>query len=257
MLRALGSIVALLIVAACMAANEALAWSNGPAGPDSFGTHDWVLQEAVWQAGKRGAWVRLRAALPHTDDPDSLFHDYYYHVYDEWGGRYGDAPRKVALYYRRALNALRAGQRGRASRMLGIMAHYYADVCNPLHTDQTGAEERMHSAYETSVQELTDSPGERRRWLPRRKRRLVADAEAVTMAAARAAHPSYHALVTNFNRFGMNRTVMRITRRSLGRAVSGLADFIVTLRRDAARARAAQSVRVAPRAGEAPWWVCR
>jgi hypothetical protein len=210
---------------------QAPAWSNGPSGANGFGTHDWVLQEAARVAARNGAgWVRLKAALPHTDDPDTVFHDYYSHVYDEWGGRYGDAPRKVAEYYGRALRSLRAGNRRRASVMIGIMAHYYADVCNPLHTDQCDAEERIHSAYETAVQDLTDAPGEHRGWLRPRPPRRVASARAIAVTAARAGHRSYRTLVRAFSAHGMNRTVLRITRASLNRAVWGLRDLIVSLK---------------------------
>jgi len=70
----------------------ALAWSNGPSGAHGFGTHDWVLKEANRLAAKKGAdWVRLGVALPHTDDPDTVFHDTYYHCYDVWGSHYGNS----------------------------------------------------------------------------------------------------------------------------------------------------------------------
>ena len=110
----------------------ALAWSNGPNGPNGFGTHDWVLKEANRLAAQKSAgWVRLSAALPKTDDPDTVFHDTYYHVYDVWGSKYGNAPKKVAEYYAKALKARKAGNWTAASKYVGVMAHYYADICNP------------------------------------------------------------------------------------------------------------------------------
>jgi hypothetical protein len=225
--------VACLVVAgtaalACVPCAQA--WCNGPSGANGFGTHDWILKEAARLAARRGAgWLRVSVALPHTDDPDTVFHDYYYHVYDQWGGRYGGAPQKVAEYYRRALAALRAGDRRRASVLVGIMAHYYGDVCNPLHTDQCDAEERIHSAYESMVQDSTDRPGENRAWLHPPAPHVVSSVYAATVAAAVAGHRSYARLVSGFSAHGMNRTVRAITQQSLNRAVSGLADLIAGL----------------------------
>lgn len=205
------------------------AWANGPNGYNTFGTHDWILKEANRLAGASGAgWVNLKVALPHTDDPDSLFHDFYYHVYERWNGHdYGGAPTKVALWYRRALAALKAGHARAASRDVGIMAHYYGDICCPLHTDQTNAEERMHSAYETDVDEITDVPGEHRAWLHYDGYQVRSSVYALTVSAAAASHTRYRALVRGYNAHGMSAAVLSITARRLNRAVNGLADLIV------------------------------
>ena len=61
-------LVATLLVAAM--ATPALAWSNGPDGPDSYGTHDWILDKAINAAGNKASWVRIGVALRATDDPD-------------------------------------------------------------------------------------------------------------------------------------------------------------------------------------------
>ena len=139
------------LAGAAAAGRRGQAWSNGDDHGNGFGTHDWVLQEADRLAAKQNAgWVKLSVALPKTDDPDTVFHDTYYHVYDVWGAStYGDAPKKVAEYYGKALAARKAGDWTAASKYVGLMAHYYADICNPIHTDQTDAEDRMHSPYET------------------------------------------------------------------------------------------------------------
>ncbi len=138
----------IVILIACLAAlllpAAARAWSNGDDWGNGYGTHDWVLQEANRLAAKQGAgWVRLKTALPHTDDPDTEFHDFWYHVYDVWGAdHYGDAPKKVMEYYGKARAARKAGNAAAADKYAGIMAHYYADICCPLHTDQSTAEEQ-------------------------------------------------------------------------------------------------------------------
>jgi hypothetical protein len=210
----------------------ALAWSNGPDGPNSFGTHDWVLKEADRLAARKNAgWVRLKVALPRTDDPDTVFHDTYYHVYDVWGTRYGNAPKKVALYYAKALRARKAGKWKLASKYVGLMAHYYADVCNPLHTDQTVAEEAIHSAYEQAAQEYTDAPGENRAWVRFDGYTATKNVTAFAKNAARASHKQYSALVSGYVAAGMSPAVVAITAKSMNRAANGLADLIVSIKR--------------------------
>ena len=210
----------------------ALAWSNGPNGANGFGTHDWVLKEANRLAATQNAgWVRLSVALPKTDDPDTVFHDFYYHVYDVWGSRYGDAPRKVALYYGKALAARKAGDWRAASKWVGIMAHYYADICNPLHTDQSRAEERMHSAYESAAQRYTDALGEHRSWVTFNGYRARSNVAGFTKDTAATSHKYYAALVKGYNSGGMNATVLSITRKRMNGAVNGLADLIIAIKK--------------------------
>jgi len=208
----------------------ALGWANGPHGPDSFGTHDWVLREADRLAAQKGAgWVNLSVALRHTDDPDSVFHDTYYHCYDVWGSHYGNAPLKVAEYYGKALAARKAGRHAAASRYVGIMAHYYADICNPLHTDQCAAEDAMHSDYESGVDGYTDAAGEHRAWVRYDGYTATRSVSAFTKSAAAAAHVRYGALVRRFNAGDMSAAVVALTAKSLNRAANGLADLIVSL----------------------------
>ena len=51
---------------------NALAWSNGVNGPNTFGTHDWILREAIEASGNAGSWICRREALRATDDPDTV-----------------------------------------------------------------------------------------------------------------------------------------------------------------------------------------
>lgn len=223
------------VLATLLLPAAAAAWSNGDDGGDGFGTHDWVLQEARRVAATRGAgWLVLKTALPRTDDPDTEFRDFYYHVYDVWGSRYGDAPSKVLAYYRKALAARRSGNWTAASKYAGIMAHYYADICNPLHTDQSRAEERMHGSYESRAQTLTDAVGENRDWVSYDGYKPVTDVVGLTEDAAAASHRYYTALVKGYNSSGMNATVRSITRKRLNRAVNGLADLLVSIKKNVA-----------------------
>ena len=212
----------------------AQAWSNGDDHGNGFGTHDWVLQEAERLAAKQNAgWVKLSVALPRTDDPDTVFHDTYYHVYDVWGATtYGDAPKKVSEYYAKALAARKAGDWTQASKFVGLMAHYYADICNPIHTDQTVAEDRMHSIYETKTQTYTDKVGENRGWIEYDGYKATTDVAGFTRTTASAGHKYYSALVKGYNNGGMNATVLSITKKALDRAVNGLADLIVSIKKN-------------------------
>jgi hypothetical protein len=230
--KKLGVALLLAIALTLVLAAPALGWSNGGNGGNGFGTHDWVLKEASRVAAARGAgWVRLSYALPMTDNPDTVYHDFYYHVYDIWGSRYGDAPARVAYYYSRALSYRKAGDLIAASRMIGLLSHYFSDTCNPLHTDQSRAEERMHSSYESAVNWRTDAVGENRSWVRFDGYDRVVSAAARTRYVAVHAHDFYAALVKGYNAHGLDSTVLSITRKSLNRAVNHLADIIITIQR--------------------------
>jgi len=175
--------------------------------------------------------VRLSAALHHTDDPDTIFHDTYYHCYDVWGSRYGNAPKRVAEYYAKALAARKAGNWTAASRYVGLMAHYYADICNPMHTDQTGAEDAIHSSYESAAQDYTDASGENRGWVRFNGYDATINVVARVKTTAAASHRQYAALVSGYSAGGMTAAVVSITAQSMNRAANGLADLIISIQR--------------------------
>jgi len=228
----LAVLVSLVTLVLLLLPVSALAWSNGPSGPNGFGTHDWVLKEANRLAATKSAgWVRLSVALPHTDDPDTVFHDTYYHVYDVWGSRYGNAPKKVAEYYAKALVARKAGNWTAASRYVGIMAHYYADICNPMHTDQCDAEDAIHSSYESDAQDYTDASGENRAWVRFNGYNATTNVVGYVKTTAAASHKQYSALVSDYSAGGMSAAVVSITAKSMNRAANGLADLIISIQR--------------------------
>jgi len=211
---------------------RAAAWANGGDWGNGFGTHDWVLVEADRLARAAGCtWLDLTAALPHTDDPDTRLRDFYHHVYDIWGDRYGDAPTHIEKLYRRTVRQLRAGKRRAASISFALLSHYYSDICNPLHTDQTSLEERIHSNYEDAVERRTDRRGENRRWIRPGRVRVRSSAAAAARGAAKWAHRSYTTLVREYARHGCNARVDSITRRCLDRAVNDLADLLLTVQK--------------------------
>ena len=203
----------------------ALAWSNGPDWGAGFGTHDWVLTEARRLAGNP-SWLNSSAARAVTDDPDMVYRDFYYHQYDVWGKPYGNAPARIAAYYTRAVRAYRARDYVAASRYVGLLSHYYSDICEPFHTDQTSAERSVHGDYEEAVDELTDSVGAYRSWISYDGFQRVGSVAADAKRAAAFSHRYYSTLLGNYDRYGMNSSVRAITRVCLNRAANDLADVI-------------------------------
>ena len=207
-------------------AGPAHAWANGSEGCDSFGGHDWVLKKAIRATDP--SWVRVRVALRATDDPDckdGIDHasSPWWHVYDRWGDHYGDADEATAVWFRRVQKHLAAGNERGASKALGIMSHFIADVANPMHTDQTNREDSIHSAYEDDVDERIRS------YPFRYNGRDAATPAARTRAVARQAHKLYRELVHTYDRHGYNRRVHRLTKRQLKRAGNAVADLLVSL----------------------------
>jgi len=207
-------------------------WSNGRAGPDSFGTHDWILHRAVLALGSDVSWLRMRVALRATDDPDvrdGIDHasGTWWHVWDEWGATYGGAPEAAAVWARRAERRHAAGRERAASKAVGILAHIVGDVAQPMHTDSSDREDGVHSSYETAV----DERSERGDGLYRMRFDGVDRARpyARTVAVARQAHLAYGDLVRGYDRYGYNSRVHRITKRQLNRAANAVADLLARI----------------------------
>ena len=215
-------------------ASPAAAWSNGVDGPNTYGTHDWILDHALDALGRRADWVCRRAALRATDDPDTkdgIDHasGTWWHVWDEWGETWGGAPEAVRVWFRRTQRRLDAGRECSASSALGIMSHFVADVAQPMHTDGSlDAEDRVHGPYESAVDSRSevdddvyafefDGIDEAR---PRAR----------TTRVAHQAHRFYEVLVETYDQRGYNQRVGRITQRQLDRAANALADLTASVR---------------------------
>jgi hypothetical protein len=207
-------------------AGPAGGWANGADGCDSFGGHDWVLKKALKAIAP--SWVRTRVALRATDDPDckdGIDHasSPWWHVYDRWGDHYGDADEATAVWFRRVQRRLADGNERGASKALGIMSHFIADVANPMHTDQSDREDAIHSPYEDDVDERIRS------YPFRYNGRDDARPGARTRSVARQAHKLYREFVRIYDRNGYNRRVHRLTKRQLKRAANALADLVTSL----------------------------
>ena len=209
---------------------EAWAWGNGEHGPNTFGTHDLILREALRISHQRGKWVCLRVALRATDDPDTLdgidhASETRWHVWDEWGGTYGGAPEAVRVWYQRVQRQLAHDHRCGASRALGIMSHMLGDVAQPMHTDgRLDAEARVHAAYE---HEVDTRCGRSTCQFPVENMGIDhVIPYGATITLARVAHKLYADLVRTYDRDGFTGRVKAITRRQINLAANVLAGLI-------------------------------
>lgn len=221
--RTLSAILCAAVV--ILGAAAARGWSNGVEGPNSYGTHDWILRKAISAAGDDAEWVRVRVALKATDDPDTkdgIDHasGTWWHVYDRWGDEYGGADEAARVWLRRMQRRLEAGRERAASKALGYLAHIVGDVAQPMHTDSSEKEDGIHSSYESAVDERLE------RYRFRYDGANAAKAGPRTRALARVAHKSYWALVDAYDANGYTKKVHRITKRQLNRAANALADLL-------------------------------
>lgn len=160
-----GLTLCLLVPLGLMNQSPVRAWSNGSSGPNSYGTHDWILDQAVRvsQAAQQHGELGQARCCPVGDRrprhagrhrvPSSP----WWHVYDVHGERYGNAPEAIRVWFKKAARQLASGHRKKASRSLGILAHLLGDLANPMHTDQTKREDGIHSSYEEAVDSRSGS----------------------------------------------------------------------------------------------------
>jgi len=124
----------LAIALSAMSVGSVLAWSNGPDSGNGYGTHDWIVDQALKTfSGKLPAWFEPATARLASDDPDTQFWRTNDHVYREIGYGRG-AVHQVTEYYARAIADLRAGNGHQASVDVGRLAHFYGDILVPFHT---------------------------------------------------------------------------------------------------------------------------
>lgn len=226
----IGSILVTATLLVGAMATPALAWANGSDGPNTYGTHDWILDQAIDAAGDDASWVNLKVALRATDDPDTkdgIDHasGTWWHVYDRWGSEWGGADEAAGVWFKRTKNRLANGKRKAASRALGYLAHIVGDVAQPMHTDSSDKEDGVHSSYESAVDTRIADYGFSY------DGRDGAKAGRTVRKLARQAHKKYGALINAYDAHGYNTKVHRITKRQLKRAANALADLLSALAR--------------------------
>ncbi len=177
---AVAAALLVLAVGSVGSAQPVAAWSNNA---DDYGTHDWILDQALRVMGGAPAWMNVRVALEATDDPDTIERVQdarlvMYHVYREKGRR-GGAPDAVLMRYAQAIDAVAEGDRlagegdatgarasyDEASRLVGLLAHYEGDLAQPFHTAYAALDyEQLHESYEHIVGPLTRSATDMPSW---------------------------------------------------------------------------------------------
>ena len=228
MARRLALFILAIVLAFGCAVPSALAWCGDG---DGYGTHDWVLAEAIRLAGPDGSWVDEHAALLTSDDPDQTT-DWAMHGFrlrDLWG--FGGAVQSTTDLYHEAVTSLAAGDSVGASRSLGLLSHYYSDVLQPFHAAYSTAIQNVyHGQYERAVDAYTRRPRQNEDWITPEPRVPMVDVRAKTAAAARFSREDYPALVavlTATTTVDVEQPVVNsVTRAVLSRAANDLADII-------------------------------
>ena len=253
------------VLALSVGVTSAVAWCNGPAplakpkaAGYGYGTHDWVLEHAIRQAGAEGDWVNVKTALWHTNDPDFYDTNRDLHLFRDKGPSRG-GPQAVADQYYIAAQALRRGDKATASKALGIMAHYYTDSQQPYHTTNDAQKyTTAHNYYERAVDKYNRHYEEGTFWLTEAPAKPVTDVRARSISASKAARREYSDLRSALQRSPQadvrkNSVVRGITGRVLSRGsttwrTSSARYLRCTTSHRGSRARSARP----PRMGTAP-----
>lgn len=226
----------------------AAAWCNGPTKNGQvgagYGSHDWILDQAIKQAGPAGAWVRRSTALLATDDPDSQKWGARVDHFYETGSMRG-APQAVSDLYHKAVTAYRAGDMTAASRYLGQLSHCYSDITQPFHSTKAASGiGSIHTRYEYAVDDRQNISTKSLSWITARPRFPVGDIRTKTIDAAVYARSFYPSLLSSYRASGSvgSGTPLRITKTVMTRAVNDLADIIASIPTGTGEATAAASV---------------
>ncbi|HEY5549137.1 MAG TPA: hypothetical protein VIL17_06045 [Coriobacteriia bacterium] len=229
-MRRFGTFGLTFVLAMLISVPTAFAWCNGRGADwDGYGTHDWVLDEAIRIAGPEASWVDTETAFLATDDPDAPGESRALHVFYS-SGMIGGAPQMASDFYYQVVKAYQAGDMKTASKALGLMSHYCADVLNPFHSTASASGSSLHNAYEYPVEELTDTPGENRDWVTPLAPAPLTDIRARVISAAAFSRAKYPALRASFSPTGTlnmdDPIVHALTVQVLNRAVNDLADIL-------------------------------
>lgn len=236
------AIVVLAAVLSVGSVQSAFAWANGGDNRNGYGTHDWLLDKAIIAAGASASWVDVGVALRATDDPDSLGTSKHLHVFKESGSARG-GPQQAADEYAALLAAYRAGNYVEASRLLGVMSHYYTDIAQPFHSKSTpdgavyttkyGGTKlvgKIHNDYEQAAEAYV-LHGDANARLVMRSRRPASDVRTMAVGAAKYARARYSTLMPSFAVSGKitGGAARDVTDQVFSRAVNDLADIIAAV----------------------------
>ena len=228
MIRAVRALLAALALATLVAPVPVAGWANNQ---DDYGTHDWVLDQALKVVdGRANGWLDRELALVHTDDPDyTRDPDANEHTYRA-EGRVGGAVDRIAYHYDLAQAAFKAHDYDEASIQVGLMSHYVGDLAEPYHTHMGGIPLGDEAKkYEQLVAPLHRDPNDTPKWSS--SRRTVDEIANVRETAAGTAAYSrgfFRELRDRLKGSGFKLTdrVSEITGLVFKRATNDLADLI-------------------------------
>ena len=230
--RLSSALFALVLSASAFAlpATPALAWGNHG---DLYGTHDWIIDQALKVLdGRVDSWFDRQLALVSSDDPDTVerptadFGDHVYH----FQGRRGGAIDRIATEFDKISDAYEAGDYTDASYHIGLMAHIYGDILQPYHTAYAAEKlDTQHHNYEQLVNKLTQHPNDMPAWSS--SRRTVSTFSNIRTKAIASAHYSASWFPELHKAFAPNQKVLSsrvrdITAHVMKRAANDLADVI-------------------------------
>ena len=242
--------VALAVMAGAFAfqATPAKAWANG--GGDGYGTHDWIVDQAVKVLnGRADAWfnagiARLASDDPDTQEPASLSVD---HVYNGQGRR-GGAIDRISYEFDQASASYARGDYDDASYHIGLLAHFYGDILQPFHTARAAiGKKTAHHKYELLVNDKTRHPGDASSWASsRRTVSTFSNIRTEAIAAAAYSRKYFAPLYASFvkNESTLNATVRDITGKVMRRATGDLADVIWSISQGKGAAPAVGSLKL-------------
>jgi len=243
---AIRSLAALLLAAILvLPATPALGWGGGAT---SYGTHDWVVDQAVRVLdGRADAWFDVDVAREASDDPDSvedhgdpLINE---HSYRDRGRRGGGVARTAYEYdlaqaaYQRGAAARGAGDETTAaaefrdaSYHIGLLSHFVADLSQPFHTAYGAiGRDRHHADYEALISSKQRSASAMPAWQSsRRSVRAISDIRHTIVATAAYSRGYWPELFKRLSNDGVRLTtrVSEITGALMKRATNDLADII-------------------------------
>jgi hypothetical protein len=259
--------VALAVLASAFAfpASSVKAWANG--GGDGYGTHDWVIDQAVKVLnGRADDWFNASIARLSSDDPDTIEVPANgaregEHVYRNQGRR-GGAVDRIATEFDLASAAYQQGAAARASGddgaattafndasyHIGLLSHFLSDIAQPFHSAYAGiGKGQVHANYELRVNSLTNHPGSSPSWAsPRRTVSTIGNIRAEAIAEAAYSRKYFATLYGEFrhDQSRLGPKARDITGKVLRRATGDLADVIWSISQGKGAAPAVGSIKL-------------
>ena len=227
MIRVIRLAATAILAVALVAPTPVLGWGN--AG-DNYGTHDWVVDQAVKVLDGRAPWFDARLARLSSNDPDAeRVGEANEHVYRATG-RQGGGVHMVATHYDLAMAAYQAGDYATASTEIGLLSHYVADLSQPYHTHVDATPHlRIHLDYENLISPLQRDANDTPAWSSNRRTvSEVTDIRAKAVGTAAYSRQFFKELHRRLSTDGVRLTprVSEITGLVLKRASNDIADMI-------------------------------